>query len=116
MVVTWVGVAGLVGYYACTRHRCIVPQGISLMLPSIPECSVVPAGFMYLVIFDVDVLKTWAGFASLFIGLSFVFGNSIRTTCEGHAPPPPLLLLLLLLCTPAPVALQHCPACIAASC
>ncbi|KAL4448058.1 hypothetical protein ABPG75_005277 [Micractinium tetrahymenae] len=39
-------------------------------------------GFLYLIIFNVDVLKTWAGFASLFLGLSFIFGNSIRTTYE----------------------------------
>ncbi|EFN57637.1 hypothetical protein CHLNCDRAFT_57189 [Chlorella variabilis] len=39
-------------------------------------------GFIYLLIWDVDVLKTWAGFASLFLGFSFIFGNSIRTTYE----------------------------------
>ncbi|KAI3438435.1 hypothetical protein D9Q98_000866 [Chlorella vulgaris] len=38
--------------------------------------------FLYLVIWNVDVLKAWAGFASLFLGFSFIFGNSIRTTYE----------------------------------
>lgn len=38
--------------------------------------------FLYLIIFNVDVMKTWAGFASLFLGFSFIFGNSIRTTYE----------------------------------
>jgi len=38
----------------------------------------------YLIIFNVDVMKTWAGFASLFLGFSFIFGNSIRTTVSGR--------------------------------
>ena len=29
-----------------------------------------------------QVMKTWTAFASLILSLSFVFGNSIRTTCE----------------------------------
>ena len=43
-------------------------------------------GFFYLLIFGVDVLKTWATFASFLIGFSFIFGTSIRTTCELHPP------------------------------
>lgn len=42
-----------------------------------------PPARRYLIIFNVDVMKTWAGFASLFLGFSFIFGNSIRTMVSG---------------------------------
>lgn len=53
--------------------------------PALPTATVPPTAppcGADLIIFDVDVLKAWAGFASLFLGLSFIFGNSIRTTYE----------------------------------
>ncbi|KAK9802607.1 hypothetical protein WJX73_001744 [Symbiochloris irregularis] len=38
--------------------------------------------FFYLLIFNVDVTRTWVLFSSIFLGFSFIFGNTIKTTFE----------------------------------